>query len=126
MNFCVYVAQCKSTWKMYQVERGLSTWGVSIREIEIITKNFLFERIRLQWSCYSYAYFFYYSYFHLIHFIISDLYFQNTSFYDLDLYLNRGCLMDNYNTPGFLVTYNINNGVQIVGHAVDPPPYSEV
>lgn len=34
--------------------------------------------------------------------------------------------MDNYNSPGFLVTYNINNGVQIVGHAVDPPPYSEV
>ncbi|XP_059482983.1 low-density lipoprotein receptor class A domain-containing protein 3-like [Neocloeon triangulifer] len=29
-------------------------------------------------------------------------------------------------TPGFLVTYNINNGVQFVGRPVSPPPYTEV
>lgn len=29
-------------------------------------------------------------------------------------------------TPGFLVTYNINNGVQFVGRPVNPPPYCEV
>lgn len=34
--------------------------------------------------------------------------------------------MDNFSSPAFLITYNINNGVQIVGHAVDPPPYSKV
>ena len=29
-------------------------------------------------------------------------------------------------TTGFLVTYNINNGVQFVGRPVSPPPYTEV
>uniref|UniRef100_A0A1B6M648 Uncharacterized protein n=1 Tax=Graphocephala atropunctata TaxID=36148 RepID=A0A1B6M648_9HEMI len=47
---------------------------------------------------------------------------QNTPLYDLDVILNRGCTLDR----GFLVTYNINNGVQIVGQAIDPPPYCEV
>jgi hypothetical protein len=30
------------------------------------------------------------------------------------------------NQMGFLVTYNINNGVQFVGRPVSPPPYTEV
>ncbi|XP_054279601.1 low-density lipoprotein receptor class A domain-containing protein 3-like isoform X2 [Macrosteles quadrilineatus] len=52
---------------------------------------------------------------------------QNTPMYDLDVYLNRGCVVDrDLAPPGFLVTYNINNGVQIVGHTIDPPPYCEV
>lgn len=51
---------------------------------------------------------------------------QDSSVYDLDIYLNRSCMMDNFSSPAFLITYNINNGVQIVGHAVDPPPYSQV
>lgn len=43
---------------------------------------------------------------------------QHIPLYDLDVYLNR--------SPGLLVTYNINNGVQFVGHPIDPPPYCEV
>ncbi|XP_039297332.1 low-density lipoprotein receptor class A domain-containing protein 3-like [Nilaparvata lugens] len=43
-----------------------------------------------------------------------------TEIYDLDLYLNRSSGLN------CLVTYNINNGVQFVGHPVEPPPYSEV
>lgn len=55
-----------------------------------------------------------------------DTILQDSSVYDLDIYLNRSCMMDNLSSPAFLITYNINNGVQIVGHAVDPPPYSKV
>ncbi|XP_075219175.1 uncharacterized protein LOC142323442 isoform X2 [Lycorma delicatula] len=43
---------------------------------------------------------------------------EHIALYDLDLYLNR--------SPGLLLTYNINNGVQFVGRPVDPPPYCEV
>ncbi|XP_046682758.1 uncharacterized protein LOC124369084 isoform X1 [Homalodisca vitripennis] len=46
---------------------------------------------------------------------------QNTPLYDLDAILNQRYSRDR----DFLVTYNINNGVQIVGHAIDPPPYCE-
>lgn len=58
--------------------------------------------------------------------LLMDMILQDSSVYDLDIYLNRSCMMDNFSSPAFLITYNINNGVQIVGHAVDPPPYSKV
>lgn len=58
--------------------------------------------------------------------LLVDMILQDSSVYDLDIYLNRSCMMDNFSSPAFLITYNINNGVQIVGHAVDPPPYSKV
>lgn len=45
---------------------------------------------------------------------------QEIGLYDLDISVNRP------EGVGLLVTYNINNGVQIVGSPVDPPPYSEV
>lgn len=45
---------------------------------------------------------------------------QEIGVYDLDISLNRP------DGLGLLVTYNINNGVQIVGSPIDPPPYSEV
>lgn len=41
--------------------------------------------------------------------------------YDIDMFLDR-----HNDTPGLLVTYNINNGVQFVGRPIDPPPYCEV
>ncbi|CAH1406441.1 unnamed protein product [Nezara viridula] len=45
---------------------------------------------------------------------------QEIGVYDLDISVNRP------EGPGLLVTYNINNGVQIVGSPVEPPPYSEI
>lgn len=44
--------------------------------------------------------------------------------YDFDMFLDRHS--DTGAHPGFLVTYNINNGVQFVGRPVDPPPYCEI
>jgi hypothetical protein len=49
--------------------------------------------------------------------------------YDLDMCMNRPFVTpidETTHTPGFLVTYNINNGVQFVGRPVNPPPYCEV
>jgi len=43
---------------------------------------------------------------------------------DLDVYLNQALL--DLSHSGFLVTYNINSGVQLMGRPVDPPPYCEV
>lgn len=43
--------------------------------------------------------------------------------YDFDMFLDRHT--DTGVHPGFLVTYNINNGVQFVGRPIDPPPYCE-
>lgn len=51
---------------------------------------------------------------------------EHLPYYDLDVYLNRSALSDTITAPGLLVTYNINNGVQFVGHPIDPPPYCEV
>lgn len=56
----------------------------------------------------------------------SSLQAEHLPYYDLDLYLNRAALSDTISAPGLLVTYNINNGVQFVGHPIDPPPYCEV
>lgn len=44
--------------------------------------------------------------------------------YDFDMFLDRSSDIGAH--PGFLVTYNINNGIQFVGRPIDPPPYCEV
>jgi hypothetical protein len=49
--------------------------------------------------------------------------------YDLDVRLNRSPYPRASSVSpytGFLVTYNINNGVQFMGRPTDPPPYCEI
>jgi hypothetical protein len=50
-----------------------------------------------------------------------------------DLSRSPGLVLNSYGEPGgpgpntsLLVTYNINNGVQLMGRPVEPPPYEEV